>query len=401
MSVFCASMMNHLPLPGAAYIMPAMSPTLELASALIARPSVTPHDAGCQEILIERLEALDFHVERLPFGEVQNFWAVRGAGAPLFAFAGHTDVVPTGPLELWHSDPFTPTIRDGLLYGRGAADMKGSLAAMVTACERFVGRYPRHRGSIGFLVTSDEEGPAIDGTRRVIDYLNQHGTQIQWCLVGEPTCEKELGDVMKNGRRGSLGGNLIVHGTQGHIAYPHLANNPIHRFAPALRELCSIEWDQGNEFFPPTTFQFSNLHAGTGADNVIPGRLEALFNFRYSTESTAQSLQSRVEEVLSRHKLHYALQWRLSGEPFLTRPGELVNALHAAVRDVAGLDARLSTSGGTSDGRFIAPTGAQVVELGPRNATIHKINECVGVDELDALSRIYEKSLTYLLLAQE
>lgn len=378
-----------------------MSPTLELAKALIARPSVTPNDAGCQEILIERLEPLGFHVERLPFGSVQNFWARRGSGAPLFVFAGHTDVVPTGPREQWTSDPFVPTVRDGYLYGRGAADMKGSLAAMVTACERFIGRYPKHHGSIGFLVTSDEEGPAIDGTRRVVSYLNEHGTQIQWCLVGEPTCEKQLGDVMKNGRRGSLGGRLTVNGVQGHIAYPHLADNAIHRFAPALAELCALQWDKGNEFFPPTTFQFSNLNAGTGADNVIPGRLEALFNFRYSTESTAESLKKTVEGVLARHALKYDIDWRLSGEPFITRPGELVNALRTAVREVAGIEPRLSTSGGTSDGRFIAPTGAQVVELGPRNATIHKIDECVGCEELEILSHIYESSLTELLMPAE
>jgi succinyl-diaminopimelate desuccinylase len=378
-----------------------MSPTLELAKDLIARPSITPNDAGCQEILIERLEAIDFHVERLPFGEVQNFWARRGSGAPLFAFAGHTDVVPTGPLDLWTSPPFEPAVRNQHLYGRGAADMKGSIAAMVTACERFVGRYPRHKGSIAFLITSDEEGPAVDGTRRVMDYLTAHGTQIQWCLVGEPTCEARLGDVMKNGRRGSLGGRLVVNGIQGHIAYPHLADNPIHRLAPALAELCAIEWDRGNEYFPPTTFQFSNINAGTGADNVIPGRLEALFNFRYSTESTAEQLKNKVEGVLARHGVNHSIDWRLSGEPFLTHPGELVNALRSAIHAIAGLDARLSTSGGTSDGRFIAPTGAQVVELGPRNATIHKIDECVGVEELEILSRIYEKSLTLLLMSSE
>lgn len=374
-----------------------MSETLELAKALIACPSVTPQDAGCQELIIERLEGLGFHIERLPFGEVENFWARRGNGSPLFVFAGHTDVVPTGPLNQWHSDPFTPTVRDGHLYGRGAADMKGSLAAMVTACERFIDAHPGHKGAIGFLITSDEEGPSINGTRKVIEYLTQHGTQIDWCLVGEPTCEKQIGDVIKNGRRGSLGGTLTIRGTQGHIAYPHLADNPIHRFAPALAELCSLQWDQGNEFFPPTTFQFSNVTAGTGADNVIPGRLEALFNFRYSSESTAEALKRQTEEVLQRHRLDYALDWRLSGEPFLTRPGELVNALRAAVKEATGGDTRLSTSGGTSDGRFIAPTGAQVVELGPLNASIHKIDECVSVADLDSLSRIYEQTLVRLL----
>jgi succinyl-diaminopimelate desuccinylase len=374
-----------------------MSDTLELAKALIACPSVTPEDAGCQEFMIEHLQALGFHIERLPFGDVENFWARRGDGAPLFAFAGHTDVVPTGPLDQWHSPPFTPTVRDGLLYGRGAADMKGSLAAMVTACERFIERHPRHKGAIGFLITSDEEGPSVDGTRKVMEYLTAHGTMIDWCLVGEPTCEQRIGDVIKNGRRGSLGGTLTVRGVQGHIAYPHLADNPIHRFAPVLAELCGLQWDAGNEFFPPTTFQFSNLNAGTGADNVIPGRIEALFNFRYSTESKAADLQARVESVLRKHGLDYTLDWRLSGEPFLTPPGELVNAVRAAVREVAGYDTRLSTSGGTSDGRFIAPTGAQVIELGPLNASIHKIDECVSVTDLDALSRIYERVLVNLL----
>lgn len=374
-----------------------MSDTLELAKALIACPSVTPEDAGCQELMIEHLEAMDFHIERLPFGGVENFWARRGEGAPLFVFAGHTDVVPTGPLNQWRSDPFTPTVRDGHLYGRGAADMKGSLAAMVTACERFIEAHPGHKGSIGFLVTSDEEGPSIDGTRKVMEYLTQHGTQIDLCLVGEPTCEKRIGDTIKNGRRGSLGGTLVVRGVQGHIAYPHLADNPIHRFAPALAELCALQWDSGNEFFPPTTFQFSNLNAGTGADNVIPGRIEALFNFRYSTESKAADLKAKVEGVLQKHRLDYTLDWRLSGEPFLTRPGELVNALRTAVREVTGYETQLSTSGGTSDGRFIAPTGAQVVELGPLNASIHKIDECVSVADLDALSRIYERVLVRLL----
>lgn len=373
------------------------SATLALASALIERRSVTPADAGCQDLMIERLEALGFAIEMLPFGEVRNFWARRGSGYPLFAFAGHTDVVPTGPLDQWQSDPFTPVVRDGYLYGRGAADMKGSLAAMVTACERFVTLHPGHQGSIGFLITSDEEGPSIDGTRKVVDYLTDHDVQIDYCLVGEPTCDRQVGDVIKNGRRGSLGGRLTVRGIQGHIAYPQLADNPIHRLAPALAELCAEHWDDGNEFFPPTSFQFSNLNAGTGADNVIPGTVEALFNFRFSTESTAAGLQQRVEAILDRHRLDYSLVWRLSGEPFLTRPDALVHALQDAVRDVTGLETRLSTDGGTSDGRFIAPTGAQVVELGPVNATIHKINERVAVADLDALSRIYERTLVGLL----
>ncbi len=374
------------------------SATLELAQALITCRSVTPADAGCQDLMIERLESIGFDIEILPFGEVHNFWARRGDGAPLFVFAGHTDVVPPGPRERWDSDPFTPEVRDGHLYGRGAADMKGSLAAMITACERFVAAHPGHKGSIGFLITSDEEGPSIDGTRRVVEYLNEHGVQIDACLVGEPTCDAQAGDVIKNGRRGSLGGRLIVNGVQGHIAYPHLADNPIHRLAPALAALCAEHWDDGNEFFPPTTFQFSNLNAGTGADNVIPGRVEALFNFRYSTESTAEALKHRFEAILERHGVDFDIEWRLSGEPFLTRPGELVDAVRDAIRAVAGIEPRLSTEGGTSDGRFIAPTGAQVVELGPVNATIHKVNERVSLDDLESLSRIYENTLINMLL---
>ncbi len=375
------------------------SPTLKLAKALIARPSVTPNDAGCQDLMIERLAPQGFAVEKLRFGAVDNFWARRGTEGPLFVFAGHTDVVPTGPLEQWHSDPFTPTVRDGLLYGRGAADMKGSLAAMVTACERFVAAHSGHRGSIAFLVTSDEEGPSLDGTRRVVETLQQRGEAMDWCLVGEPTSREQVGDVIKNGRRGSLGGRLLVHGVQGHIAYPHLARNPIHLFAPALAELCAAQWDNGNEFFPPTSFQVSNLHAGTGADNVIPGTLEALFNFRFSTETNEQQLKTAVEAILQRHQLDYELHWRLSGQPFLTLPGALVNATRAAVREVTGRDCELSTDGGTSDGRFIAPTGAQVVELGPLNATIHKIDECVSVEDLDTLSMLYEQILIKLLQA--
>ncbi len=373
------------------------SDTLTLAQALIACRSVTPADAGCQDLMIARLQTLGFHIERLPFGDVHNFWAQRGEHAPLFAFAGHTDVVPTGPPEQWQSDPFTPTVRDGFLYGRGAADMKGSLAAMVTACERFIAAHPDHRGAIGFLITSDEEGPSVDGTRKVVEWLQARNVSIDYCLVGEPTAEQTVGDVVKNGRRGSLGGTLTVKGVQGHIAYPHLADNPIHRLAPALAELCALQWDQGNEFFPPTSFQFSNLNAGTGADNVIPGAVHTLFNFRFSTETTAEALQRRVEDVLRAHGLDYELRWRLSGNPFLTRPAELVDAIAAAVREVTGRNTRLSTSGGTSDGRFIAPTGAQVVEVGPVNATIHKIDECIAVAELDALSAIYERILHHLL----
>lgn len=375
-----------------------MSETLELAKALIARPSVTPEDAGCQPLLIERLERLGFTIERLPFGEVANFWARRGSERPLLVLAGHTDVVPPGPIEPWDSDPFTPRIRDGFLYGRGAADMKGSLAAMATACERFVSTRPDHRGSIAFLITSDEEGPATNGTRKVVEHLLARDEHIDWCLVGEPTSERRVGDVIKNGRRGSLNGVLTVAGTQGHIAYPHLADNPVHRFAPALAELCSVRWDEGNEFFPPTSFQISNVHAGTGADNVIPGELEVVFNFRYSTEVNAEQLRNEVESILNRHALSYRVDWKLSGEPFLTRPDILVDAVGKAVRDIAGLEPRLSTEGGTSDGRFIAPAGAQVVELGPVNATIHKVNECVAVEDLETLSRCYERVLDILLV---
>jgi succinyl-diaminopimelate desuccinylase len=374
-----------------------MSATVELAQALIARRSVTPDDAGCQALLAERLARAGFVIEPMRFGVVDNLWARRGTAAPLFVFAGHTDVVPPGPLADWHSDPFAPVIRDGCLYGRGAADMKSSIAAMVTACERFLQTHADHRGSIAFLLTSDEEGPSVDGTVKVVEALTARGERIDWCLVGEPSSRAVTGDVIKNGRRGSLNGVLRVHGQQGHVAYPQLADNPIHRAAPALAELATVVWDAGNEHFPPTSFQISNIQAGTGAENVIPGELEVVFNLRFSTESTVESLQSRVTEILSRHGLNYALQWRLSGQPFLTPAGELVEAARSAIRAVAGMDTELSTSGGTSDGRFIAPTGAQVVELGPLNATIHKTNECVTVSELDTLSGIYEKILDLLL----
>jgi len=374
-----------------------MSQTLQLAHDLISRASVTPEDAGCQKLMSGRLEALGFECRHLPFDGVHNLWARRGDAAPLLVFAGHTDVVPAGPLDQWHSDPFTPAIRDGFLYGRGAADMKGSLAAMVTACETFVASHPDHRGSIGFLITSDEEGPAVDGTVKVVEWLQQRGEKIDWCLVGEPSSERRVGDVIKNGRRGSLNGRLTVRGKQGHVAYPHLAANPIHLAAPALAELAAIEWDQGNAHFPPTSFQISNLHAGTGAENVIPGELQLMFNLRYSTALTEQQIRARVEEVLERHHLDYSLNWRLSGEPFLTPAGELVDAARAAIGEVAHVEARLSTSGGTSDGRFIAPTGAQVLELGPINATIHQVNECVAVTALDELAEIYRRILEKLL----
>jgi succinyl-diaminopimelate desuccinylase len=374
-----------------------MDRTLELAMELIRRPSVTPDDAGCQELMIARLERVGFTVERLRFGAVDNFWARRGSAKPLVVLAGHTDVVPTGPKEKWTSDPFTPTVRDGMLYGRGAADMKGSLAAFVTAVEDFVAAHPDHAGSIALLVTSDEEGPSVDGTVKVVEWLTAQGETIDCCLIGEPSGVARVGDTVKNGRRGSLNGRLTVHGVQGHIAYPHLADNPVHRCAPALAELAAIVWDRGNEHFPPTSFQVSNIHAGTGASNVIPGELGIDFNFRYSTASTDDGLKARVEEVLTRHGLRYTLTWALSGQPFLTPAGRLVDAVRAAIRDELGMETELSTSGGTSDGRFIAPTGAEVVELGSLNASIHKIDECIGVDDLRALSRTYRRVLERLL----
>ena len=375
-----------------------MSDTLNLAMDLIVRPSVTPEDIGCQDIMMERLEKIGFTSEKLRFKTVKNFWSRRGEDGPVFVFAGHTDVVPPGPQKEWTSPPFQPEIRDGYLYGRGAADMKGSLAAMVTACERFTANHPDHSGSIAFLITSDEEGPAINGTVKVVEHLQKRDDTIDWCLVGEPTSTEKVGDVVKNGRRGSLGANLIIHGVQGHIAYPHLAENPIERFAPALAELCSEKWDEGNEFFPPTSFQISNIHAGTGVTNVIPGNLEVVFNFRFSTAVTHDELKQRVETILNKHNLKFTLDWNLSGEPFLTDRGALVEAAQKAIKDTTELETELSTSGGTSDGRFIAPMGAQVVELGPVNATIHKINECVKVDDLDQLSLIYERILENLLV---
>lgn len=373
------------------------SPTLELAKTLIAEASVTPHDGQCQALMKARLQALGFDCEDVHRGEVKNFWARRGSDAPLLVFAGHTDVVPTGPLDQWHTDPFTPTVIDGMLYGRGAADMKGSLAAMITACEAFIAAHPNHRGSIGFLITSDEEGPATEGTIKVVEHLENRQEKIDWCLVGEPSSTEQVGDVIKNGRRGSLGGTLIVKGRQGHVAYPHLASNPIHLAAPALARLAAETWDNGNEFFPPTSFQISNIQGGTGATNVIPGTLTVVFNFRFSTESTETTLRERTEAILQEAGLDYELTWNLSGLPFLTERGELVDAAVAAIRDVTGRDTTLSTAGGTSDGRFIAPTGAQVLELGPCNATIHQLNEHVSVADLDTLSAIYQRMLTHLL----
>ena len=374
-----------------------MSETRDLVCNLIARQSVTPVDDGCQSVLAARLDAIGFTIEHLRFGEVDNLWARRGTQGPVFTFAGHTDVVPPGPREAWHSDPFTPELRDGYLYGRGAVDMKSSIAAMVTACERFVANHPGHAGSIAFLITSDEEGPSVDGTVKVVELLEARGEKIDWCLVGEPSSKERTGDIIKNGRRGSLNGMLHIHGRQGHVAYPQLADNPIHRAAPALAELVALDWDSGNAHFPPTSFQISNIHAGDGTVNVIPGSVEVLFNLRFSTESTVESIRTRTHAILDRHGLDYALDWKLSGHPFLTPEGELVEAARKAIRKVTGIHTELSTSGGTSDGRFIAPTGAQVVELGPVNATIHKVNECIRVSEIDDLSVIYEEILKHLL----
>jgi succinyl-diaminopimelate desuccinylase len=374
-----------------------MSDTLALAKELIARPSVTPEDSGCQTILAQRLQTLGFQIEPLRFGDVDNLWARRGSEGPLFVFAGHTDVVPTGPESDWRHPPFSPTEENGMLYGRGAADMKGSLAAMITATERFLAQHANHKGSIAYLLTSDEEGVAIDGTVKVVEWLQARKEHIDWCLVGEPTSTDKVGDVIKNGRRGSLGATLTVRGMQGHVAYPHLAKNPVHLFAPALAELVATEWDQGNEYFPPTTFQISNIRGGTGATNVIPGELTVVFNFRFSTEVTDTMLRSQVEAVLKKHQLDYTIDWQLSGHPFLTPEGELVDAAQQAIDCVCGYTTELSTSGGTSDGRFIAPTGAQVLELGPLNATIHKVDEHVGVADLDTLSKVYEQILVQLL----
>ena len=374
-----------------------MSETLDLTLDLIARNSVTPADAGCQAAMCERLAAAGFTIETLRYGSVENFWAKRGQAGPVLCFAGHTDVVPTGPLEEWKTDPFKPVIRDGVLYGRGAADMKSGLAAMVTATTQFVRETPKHRGSIAFLITSDEEGPSVDGTKRVVETLKARREAVDWCVVGEPSSELQIGDTIKIGRRGSFSGRLTVHGVQGHVAYPQLAENPVHMLAPALAELTSRTWDQGNEFFQPTTFQISNLNAGTGAPNVIPGELKARFNLRYSPVQTLEGLKDTVESILRKHGIRYTLEWYLSGEPFYTPPGPLSAASVRAVEEVTGRTPKLSTGGGTSDGRFIAPMGAQVVEIGVVNATIHKVNECVRVEEIDALHEIYLRVLRNLL----
>ena len=374
-----------------------MSQTIELAAALVSRPSVTPDDHGCQRLLSARLDKMGFVCEPMRFGDVDNLWARMGREDPLFCFAGHTDVVPAGPLADWRYHPFRGQVHDGVLYGRGAADMKGGIAAFITACERFFAGGNKIKGSLALLLTSDEEGAAVDGTAKVIEALEARGEKITWCLIGEPSSEQTTGDVIKNGRRGSLGGELVVKGVQGHVAYPQLANNPLHAFAPALAQLAATAWDSGNESFPPTTFQVSNLHGGAGAGNVIPGECRALFNFRFSTEQTPQTLKTRMEEILRRHEIDYELDWRLSGLPFLTPAGELVEAGRQAVQEIVGVKPRLSTAGGTSDGRFIAPTGAQVLELGPPNATIHQANERVAVNDLEVLSAIYQRILEKLL----
>ncbi|RZQ57036.1 succinyl-diaminopimelate desuccinylase [Pseudidiomarina tainanensis] len=371
--------------------------TIALTCELIKRASVTPNDEGCQELIGERLARLGFQLESMVFEDTTNLWARRGSEGPVFCFAGHTDVVPAGAEHAWVYPPFSATRKDGYIYGRGAADMKGSLAAMVVATERFVANHPDHQGSIAFLITSDEEGPFINGTPKVIETLEAREEKITWCLVGEPSSTAELGDVVKNGRRGSLTGDLTVFGIQGHVAYPHLAENPIHLAAPALAALAQSHWDNGNSSFPPTSFQVSNIHAGTGAGNVIPGEMHVQFNFRFSTESTSEQLKQRVMDIVEQHELDYSLTWKLNGEPFLTDSGELVDATVKAIAEFTGRLPELSTAGGTSDGRFIAPTGAQVIELGPVNATIHKVNECVAEDDLETLTRVYEKILENLL----
>lgn len=375
-----------------------MSNTLQLTQQLIARPSLTPQDEGCLQIIGQRLEKIGFKLEMIRSGEVDNLWARRGTSGKLICFAGHTDVVPTGPVDKWVSAPFTPTIRDGMLYGRGAADMKGSLAAFVTAIEKFVAAHPGHAGSIALLLTSDEEGVAVDGTVRVVEALRARNETMDYCIVGEPTAVSKTGDTIKNGRRGSLSGDLIVKGVQGHIAYPHLVKNPIHLASPAIAELAATEWDKGNEYFPATSWQVSNIHGGTGATNVVPGTVEITFNFRFSTASTVDSLKAKVHAILDKHGLEYELDWSLSGKPYLTPRGNLVDAVSAAIKSVTGIDTDLSTTGGTSDGRFIADICPQVIELGPVNATIHKLNECVAVADLDILSDIYCLTLENLLV---
>lgn len=374
-----------------------MSATLELAKSLISRASVTPDDNGCQALMIERLEKIGFTIYPLKFGDVDNFWAVHGNNGPIFSFAGHTDVVPAGDDDAWESNPFEPTIKNGMLYGRGAADMKGSLASMVVATENFIEKNPNHNGIIAFLITSDEEGVAINGTAKVMDFLKDNNQKIDFCLVGEPSSTAILGDVIKNGRRGSLNACLRVKGKQGHIAYPQLADNPIHLVTPALNQLCDEQWDNGNDYFPATSFQISNIHSGDKVTNVIPGEVEVMFNFRYSTETTKEELQKRVNDILDSHKLNYFVEWSHSGYPFLTPKGELVSACVDAIEKIKAIKPELSTSGGTSDGRFIAQEGTQVVELGPNNSTIHQVNESVSVQDLEDLTKIYFQVLTNIL----
>lgn len=375
----------------------AQAETLALAKELVSRPSITPADAGCQNLLAERLAASGFHITHLPFGDVKNLWARRGDSRPLLVFAGHTDVVPTGPESDWTSPPFEPTERNGNLYARGAADMKSSIAAFVVAAESFIEEHPQHKGSIGLLITSDEEGPAEDGTVKVMEHLDANKERINFCIVGEPSSEEVFGDVIKNGRRGSLIGLLTVHGVQGHIAYPHLAENPIHEAAAALQALINEVWDEGNDYFPATSFQISNIHGGAGAENIIPGQLEVTFNFRFSSELTDEQIKQRVHAILDRYSFKYDLDWRTSGHPFITSTGKLTDAAKSAIQSVTGIEARLSTAGGTSDGRFIAPYGGEVIELGPINASIHQVNEHIDIEDLGKLSRIYKHILEQLL----
>ncbi len=376
-----------------------MSETLELLKQLIRRQSVTPEDAGCQDLLIERMEKYGFKTERLNFEDTKNIWLKRGTTKPLLTFLGHTDVVPPGPLDRWDSPPFEPTIRDGKLYGRGAADMKGGIACFITAVERFLNKHPDHRGSIAIMITSDEEGIATNGVVKVVDVLEQRNEKIDWCLVGEPSSDKVIGDVIRVGRRGSLCARLQIHGKQGHVAYPELANNPIHAFAPALKELTEEVWDEGNEFFPPTSLQVSNINSGSGAENIIPGSVDVQFNLRFCTELNEDIIKQRTTAILDKYNFDYDLQWRLSGNPFLTQPGALVDAAHAAIKTVTGMETVDDTGGGTSDGRFIAPTGSQVIELGPLNESIHKINENIGLEDIEVLTKIYEHMLIELLVS--
>lgn len=379
--------------------MSSQSPVLSLTKTLISKPSVTPEDFGCQQLLADRLEAIGFKIQHLRFDDVDNLWAVRGESGPLLAFAGHTDVVPVGDEADWTYPPFEPTETDGMLYGRGAADMKASIAAMIVAVERFVEKHSDHQGRIGFLITSDEEGPSINGTKKVVEYLQQAGETIEWCIVGEPSSTEVMGDVIKNGRRGSLGAEMTIKGVQGHIAYPHLARNPIHDAMPALAALTAEQWDEGNDYFQPTSLQISNFNAGTGATNVIPGTAKLVFNFRFSTEQTPDTLKARTAAILDKFDVDYSINWILSGLPFLTEIGKLTDVTKAAIKSVVGIDAKLSTGGGTSDGRFIATMGTQVIELGPINETIHKIDECVNIEAIDQLSLVYEQILVGMLTA--